>query len=108
MSDKLAVDGVGQRMFQAWKSFEGERGSRVTQGELADLVGESQPTLSDWFAGKREPSLRQVLTFCRVVRASPGWISYNEGVMKSGHHPPAKPMPPGERIEAKGSRRGIR
>jgi transcriptional regulator with XRE-family HTH domain len=98
MGIKSSVDDLPQRLFQAWKAYEGRKAERVTQGELAELVGESQPTVSEWLNGNRTPSVAQVETIARVLMVSPGWIAFNEGTMLHGHHDPPRPMPP-ERLE---------
>jgi transcriptional regulator with XRE-family HTH domain len=103
MAYKPSITELPQRLFQAWKAYEGRLSQRVTQGDLAELVGEGQPTVSDWLNGNRTPSLAQVVTIARVFGVSPGWIAFGEGVMLAGNHPPPKPMPPGHltRVDSK-------
>ncbi len=93
MPNRSSVSGLKDRLFQAQLAYEGRAGKRLTRVEFAEMVGVSQPTASDWFTGTRTPSLEQTETIARCLGVSPGWLGFNEGVMLSGNHPPAKPMP---------------
>jgi predicted transcriptional regulator len=43
-----------------------------TQSSLAERLGVEQPTVQRWEAGKREPSLAQLLELARILEVEPG------------------------------------
>lgn len=102
MADKSTF---AQRLFQAKTAREGQLGERLTQKEIGEILGVSQPTVADWEKGVRTPSIEQVELLAKTLRVSPGWLAFNEGVMLSGNHPPAKPMPPTQKTMVEASKR---
>lgn len=109
MASKLESDELYLRLFLAYKSYEGRLGSKVSQAALAEAIGESQPTISEWLRKDgRVPSVEQVERVARVLGVSPGWVAFNEGVMLSGAHPPAKPLPAGRLTKVATKREGKR
>lgn len=46
----------------------------MSQGELAQLVGVSQATISDYERGRRRPSLTALTALVEALGASPGWL----------------------------------
>ncbi len=95
------MDTVADRLFQAWKSYEGRTKQGVTQTALAEMVGEVQPTVSKWLDGTRTPTIEQVATIAKALRVSAGWLAFGEGVMLGGYHDPPRVMPPGERLKSR-------
>jgi transcriptional regulator with XRE-family HTH domain len=108
MPNKSSVDDLPKRLFQAMRQYEARVGERLTGVAFAAMVGVSQPTVSDWENGNRTPGLHQVEAIARTLGVSPGWLAFNEGVMLAGNHPPAKPMPPGNRKKVDPPRRDQR
>jgi transcriptional regulator with XRE-family HTH domain len=96
--NKSSVPLFPERLFQARNHYEGKVGGRLTDVAFAEMMGVSQPTVSDWKNGNRYPDLVQTEKMARVLGVSAGWLGFAEGTMLAGHHPPAKPMPP-ERLE---------
>jgi DNA-binding XRE family transcriptional regulator len=96
VADKLTF---AQRLFQAKSAYEGRVGERITQKQLGEMVGVSQPTVADWENGVRTPSIEQVELLSEALGVSPGWLAFGEGVMHSGHQPPVQTMPPGRKVK---------
>jgi transcriptional regulator with XRE-family HTH domain len=108
MANKSSVSGFADRMFEARNAYEGRKRERLTDVAFAEMVGVSQPTVSDWKQGNRTPDLFQTETIARVLSVSAGWLGFGEGTMLAGFHPPAKPMPPGHLEKLDSKRKGAR
>jgi transcriptional regulator with XRE-family HTH domain len=105
MPNKSSVAALPERLFQARNAYEGRVGARLTDVAFAEMVGVSQPTVSDWKNGNRYPDLFQVETIAKALRVSAGWLGFGEGVMLAGYHEPPKPMPPGHLTKVEPTRR---
>ena len=55
----------------------------ITQGKLAQLVGVSQPAVSQWLAGKKVPSAESLDALAKTLRVNPDWLVGGTGRMKA-------------------------
>ena len=53
-----------------------------SQSWLAHRMGVTQAAVSYWLGGHREPSLRTIERLALVLRVSPAWLAYGEGMMR--------------------------
>jgi transcriptional regulator with XRE-family HTH domain len=57
------------------------REAALTQGELAQAVGVSQSTVSDWVNGRSAPSVLQVVQLDRACKRPAGYIMRRSGLI---------------------------
>ena len=50
------------------------RVKKITQKELAEYLGVSQPTVNRWLKGKFEPSFEKLFVLCAVLGTSPNHL----------------------------------
>ena len=53
---------------------EKREGRGLTQGQLAEAVGVSQPAVSDWENGVSYPETVRVPTVAKALRVTPAWL----------------------------------
>lgn len=88
------------RILRAWNRYGERRGRKLTQMELAKVVGKlrgepvSQSTISDWL-NKIVPSVRDTLYLAQALQCDPGWLAYGEDSGAPGLDQTAgyRPMP---------------
>jgi transcriptional regulator with XRE-family HTH domain len=67
----------------------------ITQSKLASLVGTTQPAVSQWLSGKKDPSSENLADIARILKIERRWLA--EGI------PPLRAEnPDGDRAEYKG------
>jgi len=67
---------IGLRLKQIYREH---KGSKLTQGEVAEKAGISQGTFSDLIAGKSAPRAETLICLYRSMRVSPLWVLTGEG-----------------------------
>lgn len=57
--------------------------------QLADAVGKSNPTVSDWESGEiKKLEADSLLSICEALHISPRWLQYGEGSMAANYLDP--------------------
>ena len=51
--------------------FISELQNGLTQKEIAEMVGTSQPHVSSWLSGQRIPSSKNLMKLCKVIEKTP-------------------------------------
>lgn len=51
--------------------FIAELQNGLTQKQIADMVGTSQPHISGWLSGQRIPSSKNLMKLCKVIDKTP-------------------------------------
>src|SRR5262245_16319136 len=69
-------DGVPVRLGEAL------RASDITQSKLAELVGTSQPAVSQWLRGLKSPTSENLKLLARVLSVRLEWLQIGEGRMR--------------------------
>jgi len=54
----------------------------VTQTEIAQKIGIKQPTLANWLAGRKEPSLAMIDRVSVALDITTIWLLHGEGVVQ--------------------------
>jgi transcriptional regulator with XRE-family HTH domain len=67
-----------RRLRIAVKRFELKTGDDLDQKEVAKRLGYSGGTVSDWFTGKRMPSVEQLEAIAKLLDASPGYLAFGD------------------------------
>ena len=78
-----SMDGAGfrDRLFLAWTLWQGQKGQRLTQKGLGEMVGKlrgqpvPQTTVSDWFNAV-VPGLHDVEYIAKALEVDPGWLAF--------------------------------
>lgn len=65
---KTGADGLGERLQEVLS----ERS--ITQGKLAEMIGTSQPAVSQWCSGKKVPTEETISQIERRLGLTPGWL----------------------------------
>jgi transcriptional regulator with XRE-family HTH domain len=92
-------EGLGERLKRAVASVYATTGEKITPADLGAAVERSEGTISLWQNGESYPSIEQAYKLAARLGISAAWLVYNEGVMLAGNHPPARPMPPGQKVD---------
>jgi transcriptional regulator with XRE-family HTH domain len=71
-----ALDGLAERLKKALKDAD------MTQGNIASLIGTSQPAVSQWLTGKKEPTPENLADIARHLRVRTEWLTSGIPPMK--------------------------
>ena len=76
-----------ERVLRARLMAGAQRGRALSQGEVADAVGVTQSTVSQWEKGAQEPPLATLTALARVLGVSAGYLAFGEGVQGTALDP---------------------
>lgn len=71
-----SVDTLGKRIAQARLRLGADRGKNLTQTELAEMVGVTSPTVSQWEAGSATPDLETIQRLAIVLGVAPSYLAF--------------------------------
>lgn len=69
---------IGGRIAHARFSLAARLGKNVTQKWLAEQVGVSGPTVSQWESGVTEPTVGSFAKLGKALGIDPGWLAFGE------------------------------
>lgn len=68
-------------------------GIEYTWTDLGRPLGWSASTCSDVSSGRRVLRVADIASLAYLLGASPGWLAFEEGVARPGHHEPIPGVP---------------
>ena len=78
MPAKKPEQTIGTRIVQARFQLAAKQGRVVTQAAVAEALGVSAPTVSQWEADRIRPTIDGVQRLARYLGVSPGWLAFGE------------------------------
>jgi len=70
------LSGLSKRLYQARLDLSAREGRRISQAEIAAIVGVHQVTLGEWERGKSEPNLDTIERLADIYGRSAAYLAF--------------------------------